>query len=211
MSTYSQPMSGEPMSGEPMSGQPLSGPDLGRIPGMLAKAAWQFQVTAGVAAVVVGVLVLVWPGETLLVAGVLFGIYLLVSGAFQLAGAFGRHVPGSMRALGFISGTLSIMLGLISFRGPLQSILLLAIWIGFGWLLHGISQITMAISFDGLPARGWQIFFGALTVLAGIVVIAAPFSSLGALTVVTGIWLVVIGVVEVVHGIQLRRAVGQLT
>ncbi len=36
---------------------------------------------------------LVWPGATLRVFGILFGVYLLVTGVFRLAAAFGTHVP----------------------------------------------------------------------------------------------------------------------
>jgi uncharacterized membrane protein HdeD (DUF308 family) len=174
------------------------------VPAMLADAAWRLIAVTGVAAVVLGVLVLVWPGETLVVVGAFFGIYLLLSGVFQVAGVFGHHVPGSMRALGLVSGALSILLGLICFRGPLESILLLAIWIGFGWLLRGITQIVVALSDDGMPARGWQIAFGVLGVIAGIVLITSPISSIATLAVLAGIWLVVLGVVEVVHAIRLR-------
>jgi uncharacterized membrane protein HdeD (DUF308 family) len=178
--------------------------DLAGFPRLLANSAWQLLLTTGVAAIVVGVLVLTWPGATLVLIGALFGIYLLVSGIFQVAGAFAEHIPGSMRALGLVSGALSILLGLICFRGPAESILLLAIWIGFGWLLRGITQTFLAMSADGLPARGWQVFFGILAVIAGVVLIVSPITSITALTLVSGIWLVVLGVLEVIHAIQLR-------
>ncbi|MFJ4845202.1 MULTISPECIES: HdeD family acid-resistance protein [unclassified Streptomyces] len=170
----------------------------------LSKRGWQVLLTAGVAAIVLGVCVLAWPGETLLVIGVLFGIYLLISGVFQLAGAFGPHVPGGMRVLHFVTGALSILLGLICFRGAAQSLLLLALWIGFGWLLRGIMLVAAAVSTEGLPARGWQIFFGAITLVAGIVLIVSPFGSLAALTLVSGVWLVVLGVAEIVHAFHIR-------
>ncbi|HEY0803676.1 MAG TPA: DUF308 domain-containing protein, partial [Pseudonocardiaceae bacterium] len=131
---------------------PVSG-----VANLLANSAWQLTAAAGVAGIVLGVLVLVWPGATLVLVGTLFGIYLLVSGIFQIAGAFGHHVPGHLRALGLLSGALSVFLGLICFRGPMESILLLAIWIGFGWLLRGITQIVVAASTDAMPARGWLI------------------------------------------------------
>ena len=177
---------------------------VGGIPAMLANSAWQLVATAGVAAVVLGVLGLVWPGATLVLVGTLFGIYLLISGAFQIAGAFGSHVPGHLRALGLLSGALSVLLGLICFRGPMESILLLAIWIGFGWLLRGIMQVSVGMSSDVLPARGWQITFGVIGVIAGIVLITSPISSIATLTLLAGIWLVVLGLMEVVHAFQLR-------
>lgn len=172
--------------------------------GALAKSAWQVLLTAGIAAIALGVCVLAWPGPTLVVVGVLFGIYLLANGIFQLAGAFGPHVPGGMRALNFVTGALSVLLGLLCFRGAAQSLLLLALWIGFGWLLRGIMLVAVAVSTEGLPARGWQLFFGAITLLAGIVLIVSPFGSLAVLALVSGLWLIVLGVAEVVHAFRVR-------
>ncbi|GAA1904487.1 HdeD family acid-resistance protein [Streptantibioticus ferralitis] len=183
----------------------------GTLVSALGNATWQVLLTAGVAAIALGVIVLAWSGATLVVIGALFGIYLLVSGIFQLAGAFGTHVPGHLRVLSFVTGALSILLGLICFRGPAQSILLLALWIGFGWLLRGIMLTAVAISHEGLPARGWQVFLGIITILGGIVLIIAPFHSIAALTLVAGIWLIALGVVEIVHGIQLRIRLRHLT
>jgi uncharacterized membrane protein HdeD (DUF308 family) len=140
---------------------------------------------------------------------VVFGLYLLLSGVFQLAGAFADHIPGHLRVLGLVSGALSVLLGLICFRGPAQSILLLALWVGFGWLLRGIMTTATAMSSPGLPARGWQIGLGALTILGGIVLIVSPFASIAALTVVVGIWLIALGAMEIVHAFRLRAYLRQ--
>src|SRR5215475_11415349 len=172
--------------------------------GALAKATWQTLLVAGASAIVLGILALAWTGATLVVAGTVFGIYLLLSGAFQLTGAFAPHVPGQLRVLGVVSGSLSFLLGLLCFRGPAQSILLLALWIGFGWLLRGIMTTSMALSGPQMPARGWQALLGMLTIVAGIVLIVSPFASIATLTVVAGIWLIVLGAFEIVHAIQLR-------
>jgi uncharacterized membrane protein HdeD (DUF308 family) len=169
-----------------------------KLPGFLADATWPLLPVIGVAAIVMGVLLLVWPGPSLVVVGALFGIYLVVTGVFQLAEAFAPHMPGYLRAMGLISGAFSLLLGLICFRGPAESILLLAIWIGFGWLLRGTSMIAIGVS----AGRGWLVFVGAITILGGIVLIVSPLGSIVTLTLVAGIWLVVLGVMEVVHGIQ---------
>ncbi|MET7902347.1 HdeD family acid-resistance protein [Streptomyces sp. NPDC005355] len=177
----------------------------------LSNATWQVVLTAGVIGIAVGILVLAWPGATLVVVGALFGAYLLVNGIFQLAGAFGVHVPGHMRVLSFVSGGLSVVLGLLCFRGPAQSILLLALWIGFGWLLRGVMLTATAITAEGRPARGWQLALGIVTALAGILLIVLPFGSITVLTIVAGIWLVALGVIEVIHAIQLRGELGHGT
>ncbi|MFJ3306180.1 HdeD family acid-resistance protein [Streptomyces sp. NPDC086549] len=170
----------------------------------LAQAAWQVVLLTGIASLVLGVLVLIWPGPSLLVAGVLFGIYLLVSGVLQLASAFGTHKSTGLRVLAFISGALSILLGLFCFRGAMESILLLALWIGIGWLIRGITVTMAAASDSGMPARGWQIFLGIVTFLAGVVLIVSPFESIAVLTLVAGIWLIAVGIVEIITSIRVR-------
>lgn len=188
----------------------------------LSRAAWQVVLITGVASLILGVLVLVWPGASLLAAGVLFGVYLLVSGVFQLVAAFGTHpharttsrggtpMTTALRVLAFISGSLSILLGLFCLRGPMRSILLLALWIGIGWLIRGITQTLAAASDSTMPARGWQIFLGIVTLVGGIVLIDSPFASVAVLTLVGGIWLVAVGAVEIVTAIRIRGRARQL-
>ena len=68
-----------------------------------------------------------------------------------------------------------------------------------------MAATATAISLPDLPARGWTIFFGVISVIAGVVVVAWPFGSLVVLTVVAGIWLVVIGMTEIVGGFAMRN------
>ncbi|WP_328548762.1 HdeD family acid-resistance protein [Streptomyces platensis] len=205
--TYPSDSSG---TGPPRGPEPREASQTGSL-GALANMGWQFLLIMGLAAIALGVVALAWPSQTLRVVGVLFGIYLLVTGVFQLAAAFGTHVPRHLRVLHFVAGAVFILLGLVCFRGTLQSILLLALWIGFGWLLRGIMVTASAISAEDIPARGWQIFSGIITTLAGIVLIVSPFSSIAALTLVVGIMAIVVGAVEVFHAIKMRIELGRLT
>lgn len=170
----------------------------------IARYAWQAVLGTGIAAIVLGLLVLMWPGVSVVVAGVLFGLYLVVSGVLQLAAAFGTHGKTALRILAFISGALSILLGLFCFRSALDSIVLLGLWIGISWLFRGITQIVSAMSDVNLPARGWQGFYGVVGVLAGIALIDSPLTSIGLLAVLGGAWLIALGVVEVITAFRIR-------
>jgi uncharacterized membrane protein HdeD (DUF308 family) len=55
-----------------------------------------------------------------------------------------------------------------------------------------------------MPARGWQIFAGVITAIGGVIVLVWPFHSIVVLTVFTGIWLLVMGVMEIVTAFQIR-------
>jgi uncharacterized membrane protein HdeD (DUF308 family) len=189
------------------------GPAIPGLPGplqQLARNAWQAVLLIGVAAVLLGIMALVWPHVTLAVIGAIFGVYLLVSGIMQLVAAFGTHLDASLRVLAFISGAISILLGLFCFRGAFESILLLAVWIGIAWLFRGIAQLAAASSDPAMPARGWQLFSGVVGIIAGVVVLASPFSSIHLLTVFAGIWLLVTGVVEIATALRIRSHAKQI-
>ncbi|NED93550.1 HdeD family acid-resistance protein, partial [Streptomyces sp. SID11233] len=94
-----------------------------------------------------------------------------------LVAATGTHTDAGMRVLGFVSGALSVLLGLFCFRGATQSVLLLALWIGIGWLFRGLTQVVAALAEPASPARGWQLLLGVLAALAGIVLVVSPFAS----------------------------------
>lgn len=129
---------------------------------------------------------------------------------FRLGAAFGTHRATSLRVPAFISGALSLVLGLFRFRGPMRSILLLALWIGIGRLIRGITQTLAALSDPGMPARGRQILLGIVTFVAGVVLIDSPFASVAVLTLVGGIWLVVVVVVEIITGLRIRGRAEQV-
>jgi uncharacterized membrane protein HdeD (DUF308 family) len=171
----------------------------------LARSAWQLLLFIGVVAVALGVIALVWPGKTLLVAGVLFGIYLVVSGIGYVFAAFGAHTGAAMRVLMFLTGVVSLVLGFFCFRDKLESILLLALWIGIGWVFRGVMLLATALSLDHLPARGWQALAGVIIVIGGGVLIISPLDSIEILTLVAGWWLIVIGIIDVIDAFQVRH------
>ncbi|MCV7407764.1 HdeD family acid-resistance protein [Mycobacterium marseillense] len=174
---------------------------------------WKSALLSGILSLVLGVLVLAWPGISILVAAVAFGVYLLITGIAQVVFAFSLHVSAGSRILLFISGAASLILALLAFRhfGQGYAILLLAIWIGIGFIFRGVATTISAVSDPHLPGRGWNIFLGALSLLAGIVVLASPFESIVTLAIVVGAWFVVIGIFEIISSFGIRKASNTLS
>jgi uncharacterized membrane protein HdeD (DUF308 family) len=169
---------------------------------------WKSTLVSGIMALTLGVLVLLLPGDSMFIAAILFGIYLLITGIAQVVVAFSLHVSAGGRVLLFISGAASLVLAILCFRhfGEGYAILLLAIWIGVGFIFRGVATSISAISDPTMPGRGWQIFLGAIALLAGIVMIGSPLESLEILTEIVGIWLIVIGTFEIVSSFGIRNA-----
>jgi uncharacterized membrane protein HdeD (DUF308 family) len=158
---------------------------------------------------VLGVAVLIWPGDSIVVASVVFGAYMLVSGFAQAIAAFAVDMSLGSRVLFFLSGALSVVLGYLAFRdfNNGAAVWMLAIWIGVGFIMQGVAATVLAIDVPALPQRGWYIFVGVLTVIAGVVTLVWPISSIVVLAITAGTWLVIIGITQVAWAVSARRTV----
>lgn len=167
---------------------------------------WKSTLISGILSLGLGVAMVAWPQISVLAAAIVFGAYLLITGVAQVVFAFSLHVSAGSRVLLFISGAASLILAVLAFRHFGNAVLLLAIWIGVGFIFRGVATTVSAISDPNLPGRGWQIFIGIISLLAGIVVMASPFDSILTLALVVGVWFIVIGVFEIVSAFGIRKA-----
>lgn len=170
----------------------------------LATHVWKAISGVGVVSVIVGIITLVWPGVTTLVLGVLFGIFLLVSGLFGLMVGMIAPMPSFVRAGSLITAGLSVVLGLLCFRSGFHSVAMLGLWVGIGWVMNSVTMLANGMSSNG-PGRSWVIISGIVGILAGITLVASPITSVVTLVWVAGIFLLITGIVEIMRGMQLRR------
>ncbi len=171
--------------------------------------AWWLIALLGVVSIVAGIIVLIRPFTAVNVAAIIFGIWLLISGIFQLVQSFDHKLDGTSRVLSAISGLLGIVLGIFCFKSIEGRISLLVLFIGLWWIIRGVMQLVTGAS--GTGASGWLIFTGILAIIAGIVVLVWPITSLAILTIMVGIWLVVLGIFEVIASIRVRSIDKKLT
>lgn len=165
-------------------------------------------IVLGVLTAVLGILVMVWPGQTLLIIALLFGLQLLLVGAFRIMVAVTtRAAPGWWRGLVGVLGGLTVIAGIICFVRPGTSLLVIAILIAAGWLVDGVTSIVSGVvdNWPGLQ-RVAQIVFGVISILAAIVVLIWPSTSLLLMTSVGGVLLLVLGVAIIVVAVVTRRS-----
>ena len=165
---------------------------------------WGVVLFLGITSLLVGGIAVVWPDKTVVVVAILLAIYLIVSGIFQIIRGFGSGLSGGMRALLFIGGLLSLVLGLLMIRSAFQAVEILAIFVGIAFLFRGFGAIFTAV--EQKEGRGWNIFGGIIMVIGGVVVLEWPGISLATLTWVMGIWMIIGGIFEIVAAFMLRSA-----
>lgn len=173
---------------------------------------WRTSFTLGLITLILGAIVLARPTLSLTVIAVLLGVAMIASGVFHIVRALsGRENERVWRG---ISGALFILAGLALIRHLHLSLALIGIFIGATWVIQGISTLMESFGRDsrgpgrGRGERGWSVFFGLLSLVAGIVVIAAPIASVAALTIFMGVWFILMGLMEMAGALLSRRARG---
>ena len=165
---------------------------------------WGLVVGYGVVTILIGLVLAIWPGETLVVLAVLLSIQLMVNGIFSLVNAFAAHtVDGGVRALLGLTGALSIIVALLCLRAPLQTVVVIGLLIGAWLVISGLIEVFTAVLNDS-HERGWRMFMGIVSVAAGSFLLVNPELSLNALVIVMAVWLFGYGAIAVVAGLRLR-------
>ncbi|MFC9558289.1 HdeD family acid-resistance protein [Agromyces sp. NPDC056965] len=164
---------------------------------------------SGAVALIFGLLITFWPERSAVVITVLFGIYFLIAGIAYLGlGIFSKGISGGARTLDIILGLLFVIGGIIVLANPSESAVFLGIFlgilVGILWIVEGI--VALAQSGDA-GSRGWTIFFGILSILAGIVLLFSPLWGAVVLFIVAGIALIVLGIVQIVRAFTFGRGV----
>jgi uncharacterized membrane protein HdeD (DUF308 family) len=178
--------------------------DLASAEGVLIAQSWQATVIIGVVTLILGIIVTFHPGGTLNVIAVLLGIAAIVSGIFHLVRVFGRGE--AHRVWSGIVGLVFIVVGVVLIRHLHLTLALVGLYVGLVWIVQGVVALVAAFAGGSREGRGWWIFFGAISVIAGIVVVSAPVDSVTVLAVLLGIWFIVMGIIEIIGGLMIRRA-----
>ncbi len=171
--------------------------------GMLA-GSWQAALFLGVVTLILGLIVTFHPTTSLNVLAVLLGILMILSGLFHLIRVFDpreRH-----RVWLGIAGLLFIVIGVILIRHLHLTRSIIGLVIGLTWIVQGLTALIGGISGGVREGRAWWIIFGVVSLIAGIVVVSAPASSLDVLATLLGIWFVVMGIFEIIGGFLIRHA-----
>jgi uncharacterized membrane protein HdeD (DUF308 family) len=164
---------------------------------------------SGVVALIIGILITFWPERSAVVLTTILAIYLIIAGIAYLGmGIFSKGISGGARALDLILGILFIVGAIIAFANLAQTTAVLAIFIavliGVLWIVEGV--VTLAQLGDA-PSKGWAIFFGLLSIVAGIVVLFSPLWAAELLFIIAGIALIVLGIVQIVRAFTFGRGV----
>ncbi|WEG10569.1 DUF308 domain-containing protein [Microbacterium horticulturae] len=156
---------------------------------------------SGLVALIVGILVLVWPAKTAVVVTAIIAIYAIVGGLVYLGlGIFSRTMGGWARVGHLVLGLLYIVAGIIAFTNLQHTAVWLAVFlgilVGIMWIVEGVVALT---TLGGAASKGLTVFFAILSIIAGIILLMSPLWGAIVLWWLLGISLVVLGILQIVR------------
>jgi uncharacterized membrane protein HdeD (DUF308 family) len=157
----------------------------------------------GVLAVAFGVLVLVWPGITLLALAFVFAAYVLADGIGLIVSGVGAR--GGRRWSYVLAGVVGLIAGIAAAVWPGVTVLVLVLWVGAWAVVTGVLEIAAAWRRAGSD-RWLTALAGVLSVIAGVIVFVYPGIGALSLAIVLGVYALVAGASLLWAAWEARRA-----
>ncbi len=165
---------------------------------------WKGQVLRGVLAIIIGLLMASLPGLTLLAVTLLIGVFVLMLGVMAIVLFLSLEEKGRGTPL-LLEGILGITFGGVTFIWPNITTLLLILLLGVWCLIEGLVQLSAGLTMARNAAvRAIVMVSGALSVMIGLIFIAAPGEGALALIWLIGLFAIAFGVLGVIYGLMVR-------
>lgn len=166
---------------------------------------WWLIALRGLAAVIFGILALVWPGLTLGVLIYLLAAFLLVDGVFTIVAAFGERGRRDRWWVDLLEGLLGVLVALAILVLPDLSALALLYMLAAWAVLTGILQIVTAIQLRReIRGEFFMILSGLASIAFGVLIALFPGDGLLAVVWIIGIYAILFGFLLIVLGLRLR-------
>ncbi len=155
----------------------------------------------GLVSILVGVALLVWPQMSANVMAAILGVYALIAGLAYIGVGFASlDRTGWSRVGNILLGALYVIAAIVFFTN-LQAatailVILVTIMIGAIWVVEGVTAFT---TISSASSKGWAVFYGILSIVAGLILLFSPLYSAIVLWVIVGISAIALGLVQVVR------------
>ncbi len=151
---------------------------------------------AGVALVALGVLCIIYPGDTLLSLAWVFGLLFFMGGCTEMAtwAATRRFMPRS--GLMFLSALLQIGLGIVMVLHPVPLMVAMPFIFAFWLMFEGINLAISSFDFKQVGFRRWWIVccFGVLAACFGCYCLVNPNVSVETIAWIVGLGIILDGI-----------------
>lgn len=166
---------------------------------------WWMLLLRGIAAVLFGVSVLVWPGIALTTLVLLWGAYAVVDGIFALVMGFQGQPAHANRWFTILEGAISIIAGVIAFVWPGITAMALLYVIAAWAIVTGIVEFIAAIQLrKEISGEFWLGLGGVMSAIFGVLLFLYPGAGMLSLLWLLGVYAIAFGVAIIFLSFRLR-------
>jgi uncharacterized membrane protein HdeD (DUF308 family) len=150
---------------------------------------YRWAVTLGIVMIILGVLAIAAPFYATLIATVIFGWVLIVSGIVHTIYSFQTRKAGNF-FLKLLVSLLYLGAGIFILQSPVIGALSLTLALGIAILVSGVTQTIMAFQMRPAPNWGWVLASGIASIILGILISNRwPFSATWVIGLLVGVTL----------------------
>ena len=167
---------------------------------------WWAVALRGVAALIFGILTAVWPQISLAALVLLFGVYAIVDGIFNVISAVRERQRERRWWALLLEGLVSIAAGVFTIAVPGLTALAL-VYVIAGWaIVTGVLEIAAAAMLRRQVHGEWRLVLsGVLSLVLGVMVAIWPGAGALAMVLWIGAYAILFGVLLIALGFRLRR------
>ena len=153
--------------------------------------------------ILVAILLIIKPETMLSTSVLIFGISLLIDGAYSVILYIVMEREQKMYSYALVEGMVEIMAAMFILMNSNVLISVISIIVGCWIVIKSIMKIQFPINVKNYEGRSWVvILMSAIVTLAlAVYIFIEPFNSVVSVTVVSGVFLLITGIVELVESI----------
>jgi uncharacterized membrane protein HdeD (DUF308 family) len=166
---------------------------------------WWLLALRGVLGILFGIVAFVWPDATLAALILVFGAYVFVDGIFAVVAGIRMRRQLSLWWLVLLEGVAGIILGVLTFRWPDITALILLTFIAAWSIVTGIFEIATAVRIRTMIANEWlMILSGVVSIVFGALLIAQPGAGEIAIVWLLGAYALLFGILTLMLAFRVR-------
>jgi uncharacterized membrane protein HdeD (DUF308 family) len=175
---------------------------------------WWLLLLRGIAAILFGVLAIVWPAATVTALVIWFAVFALIDGVAALYHGIANRSELEYWWLLILEGIFGIVFGILVLARPGISTVVLSVvlvlWFAAWAIVTGAMRFAMAIRLrHEIEGEFWLGLSGLLSILFGIILMTRPEAGVVFLLYVLAAWAIITGIVMVVFAFRLKSLAGR--
>ena len=153
---------------------------------------------SGLVSILVGILILVWPGRTAAVVAAIIAVWAVIAGLAALAAGMLSRKLGVWPRIGQLAlGVVFLAVAVLAFTNMGAAAaglaVLVGILVGAAWIVEGIVALTML---RDAASKSWTIIYSVVSVIGGVMLLISPLWGAAVLWLLLGVLLVVLGAIQ---------------